>query len=79
MAGAYMAYMPPPGPNRVKQKNTITDGGSSALYAAYTVDTVCIIYTVYTVDMFCTVDMVYTVDMFCNLDIVYTVDMVLHC
>ena len=36
---------------------TFRGGGSTALYAAYTVD------TVYTVDMVCKVDMVYTVDM----------------
>ena len=36
-------------------KNTITDGGSTALYADYTVD------MVYTVDVVYTVDMVYTV------------------
>ena len=40
------------------QKNTITDGGSTALYAAYTVDTVDTVYTVDTVD---TVDTVYTI------------------
>ena len=39
---------------RVDNKNTIQDGGSTVLFAAYTV------YTVDTVD---TVDMVHTVDM----------------
>ena len=38
--------------------NTIKGGGSTAQYAAYTVDTV---YTVATVDMVYTVDIVYTV------------------
>ena len=33
------------------KRNTIRDGGSTALYAAYTVDTVVTVYTVYTVDM----------------------------
>ena len=32
---------------RVDNKNTIQDGGSTALFAAYTVDTV---YTVYTIE-----------------------------
>ena len=40
-----------------KDENTIRDGGSTAPYAAYTVD------TVDTVDTVCTVDIVYTVDM----------------
>ena len=44
-------------------KNTIRDGGSTALYTAYTVDTV---YTVYTIDTVDTVDMVYTIDMTYN-------------
>ena len=35
---------------RVDNKNTIQDGGSTALFAAYTVDTVYTVYTVYTVD-----------------------------
>ena len=48
------------GPNA---KNTIRDGGSTALNTACTVD------TVYTVDTLDTVDMVYAVDM------VYTVEM----
>ena len=43
-------------------KNTIIDGGSTALYTAYTVYTVDMVYTVYTVDMAYTVDMIYTVD-----------------
>ena len=34
-----------------KAKNTIRDGGNTALYAAYTVDTVDAVYTVDTVDM----------------------------
>ena len=45
----------------MRKKNTIRDGGSTALYAAYT------IYTVYTVD---TVDMVYTGDMVCTVDMI---------
>ena len=36
-------------------KNTIRDGGSTALYAAYTVDMVFTVDTVYTVDMVFTV------------------------
>ena len=48
-------------------KNTTRDGGSSALYAVY------IVNTVYTVD---TVDLVYTVDIVCTVDIVYSVDKV---
>ena len=58
------------------QKDTISDGGSTALYAAYTVDTVA---TVYTVD---TVDMVYTANMVCTVntaDTVYTIETALHC
>ena len=51
-------------------KNTIRDGGSTTLYAAYTVD------TVDAVDMDYTVDMVYTVDMIYTIDMVYTVDTV---
>ena len=53
---------------RVDNKNTIKDGGSTALFAAYTVDNVDTVYTVDTVDMVDTVDIIYTVDM------VYTVD-----
>ena len=55
------------GPKRTENinKNTIRDGGSTALYAAYTVG------TVYTVD---NVDMVYTADMVYTFDTVYTVD-----
>ena len=44
----------------LKKRNTIRDGGSTALKAADTVDTV---------------DMAYTVDMVYIVDIVYTVDM----
>ena len=51
-------------------KDTIRDGGSTVLYAAFTVDT---IDSVYTVDSVCTV---YTSDMVYTVDIVYTVDMV---
>ena len=40
-------------------KNTIRDGGSTALYTAYTVDTV---DRAYTVDTVYTVYMIYTVD-----------------
>ena len=50
-------------------KTTIRDGGCTALYAAFTVDTACIADTVYTVD---TVDTVYTVDMVCTFDTVGT-------
>ena len=42
-------------------KNTIRDGGSTTLYAAYTVDTVDAVDMDYTVDMVYTVDIVYTV------------------
>ena len=49
--------------NNHDNKDTIRDGGSTALYAAYTVDTVDSVDTVYTVDMVYTIDMVYTVDM----------------
>ena len=45
-------------------KNTIRDGGSTALYAVYTV------YTVYTFDTFY---MVYTVDLVYTVGTVYTV------
>ena len=51
-------------------RNTIRDGGSTALYTAYTVA------TVNNVDMVYTVDMVYSVDMVYTVDTVYTVDMV---
>ena len=40
------------------RKNTTTDGGRTALYAVYTVNTV---YTEDTADMVYTVDMVYTI------------------
>ena len=47
------------------RKNTIRDGGSTALFAAYTVDNVDTVYIVYTVDMVntlvVTIDIVYTV------------------
>ena len=42
------------------KRNTIRDGGITALYAAYTVDTVVTVYTFDTVDIVTTVDMVYT-------------------
>ena len=42
------------------KRNAIRDGGSTALYAAYTVDTVVTVYTFDTVDIVTTVDMVYT-------------------
>ena len=54
------------------KRYTISDGGSTALYAAYTVDKVEPVFTastVYTVDMVLIVDMVYTVSM------VYPVDL----
>ena len=62
------------------QKNTIRDGGSTALLTADTVDTddtvdtvdpVDPVDTVHTVHNVYTVDMVYTVD---TVDMVYTVD-----
>ena len=46
-------------------KNTIRDGGSTTLYAAYTIGTADTVYTVlmvYTVDMVYTVNTVNTVD-----------------
>ena len=36
---------------RLYKKNTIRDEGSTALYAAYTVDTIVTVYTVDTFDM----------------------------
>ena len=48
---------------RVDNKNTIQDGGSTALFAAYTVDTVYTVYTVcadYTIYTFYIVDTVDT-------------------
>ena len=45
-------------------KNTIRDGGNTALYTAYTIDTVD------------TVDIVDTVD---TVDTVYTIETALHC
>ena len=50
-----------------EEKNTILDGGSTELKAAYTVDTVDMVYNV---------DMVYTVDLAHTIDIVYSK---LHC
>ena len=47
-----------PHPRTPKLKNTIRDGGSTSLYAAYTVDTVDTVHMIYTVD---TVDTVYTI------------------
>ena len=41
------------------KKNSNRDGGSNALYAAFTVDTLDMVYIV---DMVYTVEMVYTVD-----------------
>ena len=58
---------------RVDNKNTIQDGGSTALFAAYTVDTVYTVYTVYTVDIVNTVDMIDT------FDTVYTIHPALNC
>ena len=60
-------------------KNSIRDGGSTALYAAYTVDKVETVFTastVYTVDMVLIVDMVYTVSMVYPVDMIYTVAMI---
>ena len=51
------------------KKKTIRGGGSTALYAAYTVDLVCTVDMVYPVDMVYTVGMVYTVDMICTVGI----------
>ena len=61
---------------RVFDKNTIRDGGSTALYACYTVDTLDTVDIVYTVDKVYTVDLVCIVDMVYFVDIVYTVDIV---
>ena len=55
-------------------KYTIRDGGSTAPYAAYTVDMVFTVDTVYTVDMVFTVYRACTADMIYTVDIVYTVD-----
>ena len=60
----------------MKQKTTIRDGSSTALYAAHTVNsvaTVDTVNTVYTVDTVNTVDMVHTVDT------LYTIEPGLHC
>ena len=51
-------------------------GGSTALHAVYTVDTVDMVYAVDTVDMDYTVHMVFTVDMVYTVHMVYTVDTV---
>ena len=51
-------------------------GGSTALHAVYTVDTVDMVYAVDTVDMDYTVHMVFTVDMVYTVHMVYTVQMV---
>ena len=42
------------------KRNTIREGSSTALYAAYTVDTVVTVYTFDTVDIVTAFDMVYT-------------------
>ena len=47
-------------------------GGSTALHAVYTVDTVDMVYAVDTVDMDYTVHMVYTVQMVFTVHMVYT-------
>ena len=52
-----------PGSFHTYQKNTIRDGGSTALYAVYAVD------MVYTTDMVYTFD---TVDTVCNVQTVLT-------
>ena len=57
-------------------KNTIRDGGSTTLEAAYTVVTVCTVVTVYTVYTVDTIEMVYNVDMEYTVVMVYTVHMV---
>ena len=59
-----------------EEQNTIRNIDSTALYAAYTVDTVYTVEMVYTVDMVYTVEMVYTIDMVFTVDRVYTVDIV---
>ena len=56
-----------------ERKNTIRDGGSTTLWAVYTVDTVDTVQTVHTDD---TVYTLYTVD---TVDIVYTIQNALHC
>ena len=57
-------------------KNTIRDGGSTALYAVYTVYTVDMVYTF---DMVYNVDMVYTVDSVETVNTVNTIQTALHC
>ena len=65
------------------KKNSNRDGGSTALYAAFTVDTLDMVYIVdmvYTVEMVYTVDTVdtaNTVDTLDSVDTVDTVDMVI--
>ena len=54
-------------------KNAIRDGGSTALWTAYTVDHVDMVYTI---DMTYTVDTVYTAD---NVYTVYTIETALNC
>ena len=61
------------GKSDYEQTKNIRDGCSTALYAAYTVDTVDTIDTIYNVD---TVDIIYTVDMAYTINMVYIVDMV---
>ena len=56
----------------MKQKTTIRDGSSTALYAAYTVNSVATVDTVNTVYTVDTVDMVYTVDMTHNEESFHT-------
>ena len=57
-------------------KNTIREGGSTALYVLYTVESVDAVDTVDTVDMVCTVD---TVDIDDTVNTVYTIGTALHC
>ena len=54
----------------------IRDGGSTVLYAAYTVDMVYTVNLVFSIDIVYTVDMVNIVD---TVDTVYTVQTAFHC
>ena len=47
--------------HEIDDKNTICDGGSTALYTTYTVNTVNTIYTVYSVYSVYTVSTVFTI------------------
>ena len=56
-----------------QNKNTIKDGGSTALDAAFTVDTVDTVNMVYNVDIVNSIDIVYTFDTVYTVDTVYAV------